>query len=144
LSKAFDSVDHTTLINKLPYYGITGTTKNLIESYLTNRFQRTQLNHNSLDLKTTSEWTKIKYGVHQGSILEPLLFILYINDLPKSLSSNHTPILFADDTSILISTQNMLTFKAELNETFSNILNWFQANSLSVNEEKNPVYPILF
>jgi len=136
MSKAFNSVDHTILTNKLPYYGITGKTKSLIESYLTNRFQSTQLNHTSLELKTTSEWTKIKHGVPQGSILGPLLFILYINDLPKSLSPNHIPILFADDTSIIISTQNRLTFNNELNETFANISNWFQANSLSVNIEK--------
>ena len=78
----------------------------------------------------------IKHGVPQGSILGPLLFILYINDLPKSLSPNHVPILFADDTSIIISTQNRLTFKNELKETFANISNWFQANSISVNIEK--------
>ena len=132
LSKAFDSVDHTILTNKLPYYGITGKTKSLIESYLTNRFQSTQLHYTYLELKTTSEWTKIKHGVPQRSILWPLLFILYINDLPKSLSPNHIPVLLADDTSIIISTQNRLTFKNELKETFANISNWFQANSFSL------------
>jgi len=75
LSKAFDSVDHTVLTNKLPHYGITGKTKCLIGSYLTDRFQSAQLNHTSLELKTTSEWTKIKHGIPQGSSSDP--FYLY-------------------------------------------------------------------
>ena len=66
----------------------------------------------------------------------PLLFILYINDLPNALISNHTPILFADDTSKIVSSKNTLAFRDELNETLGNILNWFQANLLSVNLEK--------
>jgi len=68
--------------------------------------------------------------------LGPLLFILYINDLPNALISNHTPILFADDTSIIVSSKNTLAFRDELNKTLVNILNWFQANLLSVNFEK--------
>jgi len=136
LAKAFDSVNHSLLINKLPYYGIMGKAKLLIESYLANRFQRFQLDSTILKVKTTSAWSKVNQGVPQGSVLGPLLFLLYINDLPNAVSLNATPILFTDDTSIIITGQNVLRFQEELNATFGNISKWFQANSLSLNISK--------
>jgi len=136
LAKAFDSVNHSILINKLPYYGISGKAKLLIEYYLVNRFQRVQLDSTTLELKTTSEWTKVKHGVPQGSMFGPLLFLLYINDLPNALSHNASPILFADDTSIIITGHNVQTFQEELNATFKLISKWFQLNSLSLNIDK--------
>jgi len=69
-------------------------------------------------------------------VLGPLPFLLYINDLPNALTHNATPILFADDTSIIISGQNVLRFQEELIATFGSISNWFQANSLSLNISK--------
>jgi len=113
-----------------------GKAKLLIESYLANRFQRVQLDSTTLKVKTTSTWSKVNQGVPQGSVLGPLLFLLYINDLPNALTHNATPILFADDTSIIISGRNVLRFQEELNATFGNISNWFQANSLSLNISK--------
>jgi hypothetical protein len=86
----------------IPYYSITGKAKLLLESYLTNRFQRVQLDNTIPNLKTTSTWEKIKHGFPQGSALGPLLFLLYINVLPRAIVQNATPILFADDTSIII------------------------------------------
>jgi hypothetical protein len=75
-------------------------------------------------------------GSPQGSVLGPLLFLLYINDHPNALSHNASPILFADDTSIIITGHNVQTFQGELNATFGLISKWFQLTSLSLNNDK--------
>jgi hypothetical protein len=101
LKKAFDSVNHDILVSKLPYYGISGKSKLLLESYLQNRYQRVQISNSYCNSNTVSKWTKIKCGVPKGSILGPLLFLVYINDVPKAVEHKSLLILFADDTSIL-------------------------------------------
>jgi len=136
LAKAFDSVNHLLLIKKLPYYGIIGKTKLLIESYLSNRFQRVQFDSSIVHSKTVSTWAKVKHGVPQGSVFGPQLFLLYISDLLKAILSNATPILLADDTSILITGQDKHRFQDDLNVTFDHISNWFRVNSLSLNISK--------
>ena len=92
LSKAFDKVWHQGLLFKLESFGICGKLLNLLEDYLSNRFQRVLLNGQE------SSWLPIKAGVPQGSILGPLLFLIYINDLPDGLNSIAK--LFADDMSL--------------------------------------------
>ena len=94
LSKAFDTVNHSVLIKKLQMYGVRGVNLAWFCSYLANRKQYISLGH---DLKTSTQ--NILCGVPQGSILGPLLFLLYVNDLPNS--SVLEPIIFADDTNIL-------------------------------------------
>ena len=80
LEKAFDSVNHDIILSKLPYYGISGKAKLLLKTYLQNRYHRVQIINLYLNSNTVSEWTRIKQGVLQGSILGPLLFLVYIND----------------------------------------------------------------
>ena len=92
ISKAFDKVWHETLIYKIKSMGISGELLNLLENYLSDKYQRVVLNGQ------TSSWTPVLAGSPQGSILGPLLFLIYINDLPNELQSNAK--LFADDTSL--------------------------------------------
>ena len=79
---------------------------------------------------------KVKCGVPQGPILGPVLFILYINDLPKAIVPNVTPIIFADDTSILITRQDAKELEEDLILTFNQVSKWFKQNSLSLNINK--------
>jgi hypothetical protein len=111
LEKAFNSVNHVLLVSKLPHFGISGKAKLLLESYLNNTYQRTKIKNSHSNYTTISKWTKIKYGVPHGSILGPIWFLLYNNDLPKATAGKATSILFADDTSILISSPNISQFQ---------------------------------
>ena len=106
LEKAFDSVNHDILLSKLPYYGISDKAKLLLESYIQNRHEGVQIANSYLNTTTTSKWTKIRYGVPQGSILGPILFLVYMNDLPRTVEHKALPITFADDTSILLTSLN--------------------------------------
>ena len=110
-SKAFDTVDHSILFVKLEYYGIRGIALDWFKSYLTGRKQYVTYNGTSSSTKV------IKCGVPQGSILGPLLFLLYINDLPNVCKSTN-PVLYADDTNLFINGKNLIdlqtTFNSEL------------------------------
>jgi len=98
LKKAFDSVDRDILSSKLEFYGIRGKFKEIIKSYLNNRYQRVSITSNNSCLSSSSKLRKVRCGVRQGYILGPLLFLLYINDLARVFGNNHKPVLFADDT----------------------------------------------
>jgi len=122
LEKAFDSVNHDILLSKLPYFGISGKAKLLLESYLQNTYQILQNITSYINSNTVSDWTKIKYLVPQGSILKPLLFLVHIIDLPKAMEHKAIPILFADDTSILITSPNNIQFQSDLNIVFEQLI----------------------
>lgn len=131
LSKAFDCVNHGLLLSKLERCGVRGTSLSLIESYLTDRTQRVSLSG------TLSDQLPITSGVPQGSVLGPLLFILFINDLPYNLETDS--ILFADDTSLMVKAVTTHSLVTECQRHVRDCLTWFRDNSLQVNIAKTQV-----
>ena len=130
LSKTFDTVDHAILLKKLELYGITDRNYAWIKSYLANRLQYIQIDENS-----RTEFCVVKCGVPYGSILGPLLFLLYVNDL-KNASSVLDPIMFADDTNLFYAHSNIQKLFSTLNEELASIRQWFTSNKLSFNAKK--------
>ena len=109
ISKTFDTIDHTILTQKLKHYGIQGCALKLFKKYLSNRKQYVKLNN------VKSEMCEIKTGVPQGSILGPLLFVIYVNDIYKASFILHA-IIYADGTTL---TANLEDFSAESKSSFS-------------------------
>ena len=107
LKKAFDAIDHSILLSKLSRYGVNDIELKWFESYLSNRQQCCYLN------RAGSKMREIKVGVHQGSCLGPLLFLIYINDLPLVLK-HPTPSVFADDMQMVTSSCKSQSCKVEL------------------------------
>ena len=129
LSKAFDTLNHDILIHKLNYYGVKGSELKLFDNYLSNRKQYTEVN----GYKSNTQM--IQTGVPQGSILGPLLFLLYINDLPRS-SNNFKMIMYADDTTLYCNIENREHCEDTINKELSNIHQWLTSNKLSLNIKK--------
>ena len=129
LSKAFDTLDHKILIQKLQQCGIRGIALQWFISYLNNRSQFVSING------TNSDTLSLSCGVPQGSILGPLLFLVYINDLANIITSG-APILFADDTNCIYMANNYEDLETNINRELSLISDWFRANKLALNESK--------
>jgi hypothetical protein len=128
IRKAFDSVNHTILIRKLYNYGFRGITLDLLKSFLLNRYQTVYTNG------TKSTLRPMTCGVPQGSSLGPLLFILFINDLP--LSSNFQICLFADDACLSMSDPSIFNLETRVNLELAKISQWFRSNKLCLNYDK--------
>lgn len=134
LSKAFDTIDHEILLKKLNYYGFSTPAISLMKSYLNDRMQYVQMND------VSSDFCEVNTGVPQGSILGPLLFIIYMNDIIES-SKLFDFILYADDTSLttsveLVFRQNPDGIQNCINAELENINIWLKLNKLSLNISK--------
>jgi len=128
LKKAFDTVSHKILLKKMEYYGVHGTALKLFQSYLSNRKQVTCIDGciSALDL--------IEWGVPQGSVLGPLLFLIFINDIHHA--SDLGTWLFADDTSLVSCAGSLSDLQQKMNQQVAKVQDWLLSNRLSVHYAK--------
>ena len=127
--KAFETVDHKILIKKFFIYGIRNKSLDWFKSYLHNRKQFCVVNN------ATSPTKKVSCGVPQGSYLGPLLFLLYVNDLPNCMENSHAA-MYADDTNITVRSSSLIHVEEALNSELENIHHWLLSNKLTLNVEK--------
>ena len=128
IKKAFDSVDHKILLQKLEFYGFSGAELQLMTNYLINRYQYTDIDG------LVSDFAEILAGVPQGSVLGPLLFLIYINDFPTS--NDFKSFLFADDTSLFLSGTSIDNLKIKAQKELDRVEAWFNANRMQLNSKK--------
>ena len=134
-SKAFDAVDYDILLNKVSHYGIKGVSHLWFKSYLSNRQKFVTYNG------VLSPFETVKCGVLQGSILEPLSFLIYINDL-VSVCFHCLPILFADDTHIIASGDDLRSISELLSKEFAELSLWLKVNRLSLHLKRFSIYSL--
>ena len=129
LAKAFDTVNHKILLDKLYAYGIRGKGHQLIESYLSNRKQKVRIGSHESDLGI------IDTGVPQGTILGPLLFLLYVNDLVAKMSENSI-LSYADDTAVIAKGKTWKDVENQMNKYLKEVSIWLRLNKLTLNIQK--------
>ena len=129
ISKAFDCINHQLLLAKLKFYGIRGLVLDWIKDYLKNR--RQFVNYNGV----FSDELQLLCGIPQGSILGPLFFLIYINDLPN-ISEVLSYIIFADDTNVFLSDSDLTSLMYKMNIEINKVFEWFKVNGLRVNLDK--------
>ena len=135
LKKAFDTVNHEILLKKLDLYGVRGLGQNWVKSYLKDRRLYVGLGEYKSRVRTQN------LGVVQGSIIGPILFLIYINDLPKISINTHTT-LYADDTTITVKNNDFNQLIQDANAELVNVKQWTVSNRLTINEAKTEI--ILF
>ena len=136
LQKAFDTIDHSILLEKMSCLGFAGKTIAWFTSYLTNRSFIVNVG------KESSSPGKLSCGVPQGSILGPLLFLLYVNDMPQAVNSEL--LLYADDTCLIYMEKNIQKIEEQLNSDLTSLCEWFIDNKLSVHFGEEKTKSILF
>lgn len=134
LAKAFDTVCHERLLNKLWNYGFRGVSLDLLRSYLTNRQQIVDVGGDRSSSRV------VTYGVPQGTVMGPLLFLVYINSLSKCTKEGSI-VSFADDTAIHYKADTWYDLKHKVENDFTHIQNWFQVNKLTLNLDKTKFLP---
>ena len=128
ISKAFDTINHNLLLLKLKsQFQLSDSLCHLLRSYLSERYQAVSANG------STSNYVSVLSGVPQGSILGPILFSMFINDLPRSVQPSVTTALFADDSTFFVSGDNITDIESNLNSAMASINSWMFANGLRVN-----------
>ena len=129
LKKAFDTVDHKILLHKVDHYGLRGVINKWFSSYLQSRTQTAQIDSYISARKDTT------CGVPQGSVLGPLLFLIYIDDI-QECSEKLKFFLFADDTNILYADKNLRSLELIVNQELCELFDWLTANKLTLNVKK--------
>ena len=129
-SRAFGSIDHSILVEKLKLYGFDENSLKFMQNYMSNRVQRTTVNGH------ISSPAKVSYGTAQGSILGPLIFILYVNDVFKSLNTDVSIYMYADDTLLVSKSDTVLGTAGKAQKAFDEMISWCDENKLTINRDK--------
>ena len=135
LQKTFDTIGHDIVLEKVSAIGFSNHTIGWFMSYLSNRLCRVNLEN------CYSDPSNITCGVPQGSILGPLLFLIYVNDMPQAVKSNLC--LYADDSSLVFQGKDVIEIKKQLNEYFTDICEWFLDNSIHLLKIRLNLYFLL-
>ena len=136
LQKAFHTINHDILLKKLSIIGFSDHTVKWFQSHISNRKFTVNLEN------SFSEVSNISCGVMQGSILGPLLFLIYVNDMPMAVKCDL--FLYADDTCLVFQSKNVKDIEKQLNEDFANICDWVVDNKLSIHFHEDKTKSILF